>query len=94
MSYQIKYHYLVKEEDIPNLPKTWQEIIRDSVEKKLTSSPDLYGKRLRRSLKGYWKMRVGDYRVIYKIESQVVKIILIKHRSVVYEQVLSRIRWR
>jgi hypothetical protein len=30
-------------------------------------APQEYGTPLRKTLKGYWKLRVGDYRVVYKI---------------------------
>jgi len=43
--------------------------------------PELYGKPLRRSLKGYRKLRVGDYRVIFRIEKHFIKIFVIQHRS-------------
>jgi len=88
--FEIKYHYLVVREDIPKLPKTWRNKIRVAIEKRLTTSPDLYGKPLRRSLKGFHKLRVGDYRIIFKIENNKVKILTIKHRSIIYDEVKQR----
>lgn len=82
--YRIYYHYLVIREDIPKIPKLWKEKIRLAIEKKLTLEPSLYGKPLRRSLRGYLKIRVGDYRIVFKVEKSVVKILIIKHRSAVY----------
>jgi len=32
----------------------------------------------------YYRLRVGDYRVIYRIEDKKVKIFIIQHRSIVY----------
>ncbi|MES2504791.1 MAG: type II toxin-antitoxin system RelE/ParE family toxin [Myxococcota bacterium] len=45
------------------------------------------GKPLRYSLKGHRRLRVGDYRVVYRIEpqNQTVVIIAIKHRKDIYE---------
>ncbi|MBI2096721.1 MAG: type II toxin-antitoxin system RelE/ParE family toxin [Candidatus Sungbacteria bacterium] len=60
--------------------------------KKATARPEVYGKPLRRSLKGYQKLRVRDYRVIYRIERSTVKVFVIQHRSVVYQSVEKRIR--
>ena len=88
--FEIKYHHLVVREDISKLPKTWRNKIRIATEKRLTTSPDLYGKPLRRSLKGFYKLRVGDYRVVFKIEKNKVKILAIKHRSVVYDETKQR----
>ena len=88
--FEIKYHYLVVREDIPKLSKTWKNKICVAIENRLTTNPDLYGKPLRRSLKGFYKLRVGDYRVIFRIEKSKVKIIAIKHRSTVYDEVKQR----
>ncbi|MDP3792165.1 MAG: type II toxin-antitoxin system RelE/ParE family toxin [bacterium] len=45
---------------------------------------------MRRSLKGYRKLRVGDYRVIFKIEQKTVKVLIIGHGSVVYDKISKR----
>ncbi len=89
--FNIIYHYLVVRDDIPKLSGEWKEKIRRAIEGRLRTHPDLYGKPLRRSLKGYRKLRVGDYRVIFKIEKDIVKILIIQHRSVVYTTTEKRI---
>ena len=88
--FEIQYHYLVVREDIPKLSKLWREKIRTAIEDRLTTKPDLYGKPLRRSLRGYRKLRVGDYRIIFKIDGRKVKILIIQHRSVIYSDVKKR----
>ncbi len=82
--FEVVYHRLVVDEDIPRLSLLWKEKIRCAIEGKLTTRPEVFGKPLRRSLRGYWKLRVGDYRIIYRIEQMRVKILVIQHRSVVY----------
>lgn len=82
--FTILYHELVVRDDIPRLSHEWRRRVKHSIEKKLTSKPDAYGKPLRRSLAGYRKLRVGDYRVIFRIERVAVKIFVIEHRSVAY----------
>lgn len=84
VTFFLQYHELVIQEDIPCLPKIWREAIRKAIEEKLTTHPEVYGKPLRRSLKGYHKLRVGDYRVVFRIEEQTVRIFIIQHRSIVY----------
>lgn len=44
-------------------------------------------KRLSGTLSGHWRYRVGDYRVIYRIENQrrIVVVMVIAHRKDVYE---------
>jgi mRNA interferase RelE/StbE len=46
---------------------------------------------LRKTLRGYWKLRVGDYRVIFKIVAEEVWILGIIHRKQVYEAIKKRI---
>lgn len=52
---------------VHHLSSEAKQRIRNSIESKLTLAPHQFGEPLRRTLKGYWKLRVGDYRVIYKL---------------------------
>lgn len=88
--FSVVYHHLVVRDDIPKLPTIWKEKARRAIEERLTTHPDLYGKPLRRSLKGYRKLRVGDWRVIFKIQKNTVKVFIIQHRSAVYGEVEKR----
>jgi len=56
-----------------------------SIELKLTRSPQTYGKPLRGSLKGDWSLRVGDWRILCRIEAGKVIVSRIGHRREVYE---------
>lgn len=98
MSYfEIVYHPLVVRDDIPKLSAEWKAKIQKAIEQRLTTHPETYGKPLRRSLKGYRKLRVGDYRVIFLLEKNLikmrtlVKILAIQHRSVVYDRINKRV---
>ena len=90
-SYEIKYHYLVVKKDITRLDKENRIKIKEVIEQKLTTNPEIFGKPLRKSLGGYRKLRVGDYRVIFKTKNMTIFIILIEHRSVVYKEIFKRI---
>jgi len=46
--------------------------------------PEVYGRPLRHTLRGYWKLRVGDYRVVFKIKGAEVHILAIVHRKETY----------
>lgn len=85
IKYRIEYDVDIKEKLII-LPKSIREIIKKAIEKKLTVDPIAFGKPLRYSLKGYRRLRVGDYRVIYKIiEDRVLVLIIdIDHRKDIY----------
>ena len=84
--YLVVYHPLVVKKDIPRLDKKWREIIRLSIEQKLVVRPELFGAPLRQTLQGNRKLRVGDYRVVYNVHKKSVGIIVICHRSVVYDE--------
>ena len=91
MSFKIIYHPLVVRDDIPKLSIGWKTKIQKTIEGRLTTNPETYGKPLRRSLKGYRKLRVGDYRAIFLLEQNIVKILVIQHRSIVYDRINKRI---
>ncbi len=90
--FSIRYYEPFIREDIPKIDRTWQKRIRATINEKLANDPIAFGIPLRQSLKGYWKLRIGDYRVIFKITNTTVFIIAIQHRSVVYKNILFRIR--
>lgn len=90
MSFSILYEQEVVDIDIPALPKREKQRISNAIAEKLTSSPDTFGKPLRRSLRSYRALRVGDYRIIFRIEQKTVKIFAIGHRSMIYEAYMQR----
>jgi mRNA interferase RelE/StbE len=83
--YEIVYHGEVVSKDLPKIDRHWKGLIRIAIEAKLATKPQVYGKPLRSSLKNYRKLRVGDYRVIFRMEANMVKIFAILHRSKVYK---------
>ncbi|MDO8590803.1 MAG: type II toxin-antitoxin system RelE/ParE family toxin [bacterium] len=82
--FSVSYHYLMAEADIPKLSSEWRRRVKSSIEEKLTTRPEIFGQPLCHSLAGYRKLRVGDYRIIFRIEKRNVKILFIGHRSDVY----------
>ena len=86
MTYRIEYLASVVVDDIPALPKSAKRQIRRAIETKLTAHPLELGRPLRYSLRGARRLRVGDYRVIYRIgPPDVVLVVKIGHRREVYE---------
>ena len=90
MPYHLRYHPDVKAKDIPKLNRTIQKRVRIAIERRLLESPDRYSEPLRRTLKGYRKLRLGDYRIVLKIEGEEILILGICHRKDVY----ARMEWR
>lgn len=88
--FEIQLRQEVIDTDLPKIDAVWQKKIKRAIADRLSTQPHLYGKPLRRTLKGYYKLRVGDYRVIFSIEEKTVKIFVIQHRSVVYEEAVKR----
>lgn len=91
MKYSLRYHPKVKQNDIPKLDQGVRATLKRAIEERLQVSPSRFGKPLQRTLKGYWKLRVADYRVVYRIRENVVQILAIIHRNKVYGDVKARI---
>lgn len=91
MIYSLVYHPRVVSEDIPRLGPN-KDRIGKSLFEKLSTQPAIFGQALRGDLKGYRKLRIGHYRVIYKVEEELVKVDKIGHRSSVYKEAMSRLR--
>lgn len=74
-------------QDIRELDGSVRKIIKKAIEDKLGSDPLKYGLPLRRTLKKFFKLRVGDYRIIYQIEKSEVVVLIVKigHRREVYD---------
>ena len=84
MAYKLKYHPDVKKSDLPKIDAKNRRMIKKTIEDRLTTQPEAYGKPLRRTLKGYWKLRIGDYCVVFKVSSGSIIIIVINHRILTY----------
>jgi len=71
--------------DLRKIDKTWQKRILSKMKTTLTSNPHS-GKKLVGNLSPFWRIRVGDYRIIYDIQDEIVtvEVIKIKHRKEVY----------
>jgi mRNA interferase RelE/StbE len=79
VQFELKYHPDAKSEDIPLLDAKIKNRIKTAIETRLATAPHQYGEPLRKTLRGYWKMRVGDYRVVFKIVAEEVWILGIMH---------------
>jgi mRNA-degrading endonuclease RelE of RelBE toxin-antitoxin system len=54
----------------------------------LAEAPTVVGKPLQRELSGYWSARRGSYRVVYRLEDDERRIVVVRidHRSDVYRR--------
>jgi len=88
---RILYHPKVTE-DLKSIDAHIKLRIKKAIESKLAVAPEIYGEPLRGTLKQSWKLRVGDWRIGYIIVKKIVKIIIIGHRSRIYEEFERRIK--
>ena len=91
MPFTLVYHPDVKSKDIPTLNRDIGKRIQRAIESRLTTEPQRYGEPLRRTLKGYWKLRVGDYRVVFKVVKSEVWIFAIMNRREIYRRIDKRL---
>ncbi len=82
--FSVIYHPHVKKKDIPKLGNDVRHRIKKVIETRLMVAPQEYGDPLRKTLKGYWKLRVGDFRIVFRVEKNEVLILGICHRKDAY----------
>ena len=94
--WQIKIHRLVVNEDFKKIDKSDRSNIIKTIYKKLSIAPEKDGSPLRNELKGYWKLKVSKYRIIYRIEKDTIRILVLKigmrRNKEVYKEMLLRMR--
>ncbi len=92
MAYNLIYHEDVQKVDLPGIDKKNKSIIKRAIEERLATNPEVYGRPLQRTLKGYWKLRVGEYRVVFKISGNELRIFGIIHRKRIYQHIERRLK--
>ena len=94
--WQIKIHHLVIDEDFKKISKHDCSIIIKTIYKKLSISPEKYGFPLHSKLKGYWKLKISHYRIVYRIERNTIRVLVLKvglrRDEEVYKEMLVRIK--
>lgn len=94
--WQITIHRLVVEEDFRKIPPFKQKLILRTIKKRLSLEPQAFGKPLSGGFSGLWRLRIDDYRVIYRILKEQITVIVIKvgirRDSQVYEELFSMLK--
>lgn len=87
MSYKALWHEDALK-DLKKIDKKDAEKIIEKVETYLTKDPLQLGKSLKTHLKGFYRYRIGKYRVIYLIKENELLIIILKvgKRDEVYKK--------
>lgn len=83
-SYNIKFKPSV-EKDLQNLPREFVPRITERIER-LTSDPFPAGCKKLTATERLYRLRVGDYRIIYEVDSKVgtITIFHVRHRREAY----------
>ncbi|MDR2609210.1 MAG: type II toxin-antitoxin system RelE/ParE family toxin [Rickettsiales bacterium] len=91
MNYKIKFLRNVTEEDLPALSVKIESRIKKAIQERLTVDPLNLGEPLQHSFKGFRRLRVGDYRIMYSVDTKKyeVTIITLGHRDNFYEKALK-----
>jgi len=93
MAWRVIYHSRIPK-DLEAVPANVRRRIQGAIEERLMTKPEEYGERLRKDLAGAWKLRVGDYRIVFDLapRQQSVTVLLIAHRRHVYGTLPARVR--
>ena len=87
MKYDVEYSKTAVD-TIKKIDSSTSKIIRNWIEKNLinTENPRIKGKALTGDLKGLWRYRVEDYRILAEIQDDKIVILIldIGHRSKIY----------
>lgn len=94
MPFSLKYHPEVRDIDLPLIDIKMKQRIKKAIEERLAVSPQDYGQPLRKTLKGYWKMRVGDFRIVFMVIESEIRILGIRNRKDIYRKIVNRISCR
>ena len=96
MSWKVTIHPLVVKEDLKEIDPPQARKIIKAIEQRLGSRPKEYGEPLLGAFRRYWKLRVGDYRVIYEIVENKVLVLVVKiglrRDSKVYDEFFNRLK--
>jgi mRNA interferase RelE/StbE len=84
--YKIQYSRNAAKRLNNKISKEYAKLIQSAILEKLSVDPFLYGSALKGDWNGHYKLRVGTYRIVYKIDSgnKIVDIVVIDHRRMVY----------
>ncbi|GHM58546.1 MAG: toxin RelG [Candidatus Mesenet longicola] len=86
--YRIKFLKHVTERDLPALPVTIELRVKKAIDERLTIDPINLGEPLHYSFKGHRRLRVGDYRILYRVDKLEHTVIIteIGHRDAIYKR--------
>lgn len=93
MSYRVEFLDEALKQ-LRSLPRAVQRTIAVRIDALSDNPRPPTARPLQGELRGRWRIRVGDYRVVYAIEDEILLVIVIEvgHRRDIYERVRRRRR--
>ena len=89
MRYRVKFTEMAKK-DLKKIDKHTAALILGWIRKNLEGceNPRLHGRALTANQRGKWRYRIGDYRILAKIEDDTITILVLNvgHRREVYKK--------
>lgn len=79
--YRIRFSDRAQSQDLPKIDAFVCTNIAVAIAEKLETTPEIFGKTLRHTLRLLRVLRVGDWRVVFTIEGMTVHILTIRHRK-------------
>ena len=88
MAWTIEYNSRAKKQ-LAGLDRIVQDTITRYMDERIAvlDNPRMLGKPLTGELKGYWRYRVGDYRVLAELHDKSITVLVVRvgHRREVYQ---------
>ena len=89
MPFELRYHPRIAD-DLKRLTPAVRARIGRAIAERLREAPERFSVPLTGSLRGHRKLRVGDYRVVFRIDREHVDVLAVAHRRDVYERAARR----
>ena len=88
--YKIFFHTEVKK-DLKGISTSHLAAIKTAINERLSQHPYDFKALSGKKFRGLYRLRVADYRIVYYIENEIVRILAIGHRSEIYKFLDKRV---
>ena len=88
--YKIFFHSEVKK-DLKGVPTSHLVAIKTAISERLAQHPYDFKALSGKQYHGLYRLRVADYRIVYYVDEEIVRILAIGHRSKIYKFLEKRL---
>jgi len=90
LAYGLRFHPRV-EADLKKLSPADQRRVKRAFDERIAVDPGRFGEPLAGQLRGYLKIRIGDYRIVFRVEAEIAWVAGVFHRRDAYAQAERRL---